>query len=69
MGYYIYYSQTVGEARIHSGDCPDCKHGFVFTEASEQKGEWLGPFSSYHDAESAAEKTKADVHACAQCMP
>lgn len=69
MGYYIYYRSADGEAQIHNGDCPHCKHGYVSDERPEQKGEWLGPFRSYHDAESAAEKTRAVLSECEHCMP
>jgi hypothetical protein len=69
MGYYIYYRSAFGEAQIHYGDCPHCKHGYVSEKNAEKKGEWLGPFSSYHDAENAAEKNKAVVLDCEHCMP
>lgn len=71
MGYYIYYSKACGEARIHYGDCPYCRHGYFGRDSSgkTESGEWLGPFKSYHDAETAAEKKEAEVSNCADCMP
>ncbi|RJP21652.1 MAG: hypothetical protein C4520_09445 [Candidatus Abyssobacteria bacterium SURF_5] len=72
MGYYIFHNKTVGEAQIHYGDCPHCRHGYGRTEEAEVEpkgGEWLGPFSSYHDAEMAAGKARAHVRDCVECMP
>ncbi len=71
MGYYIYYSKKFREARIHYGHCPQCNHGYVVEETitPRQNGKWLGPFSSYREAEIAAGRAKAEVVVCSQCMP
>ncbi len=69
MGYYIHYKQAIGEAQIHSGDCPHCRHGYVPDEDPRKKGKWLGPFASYHEAEHAAAETRAQVLDCVDCMP
>jgi hypothetical protein len=71
MGYYILHDKASGQAQIHYGDCPECRHGYRSSEKQEtaRKEEWLGPFNSYHDAESAAVKTEANVLDCSQCIP
>ncbi|MBI4830957.1 MAG: hypothetical protein HY801_05265 [Candidatus Lindowbacteria bacterium] len=71
MGYYVYLSKVSGEARIHYGQCPQCNHGYGSQEmpAKPETGKWLGPFSSYLNAETAAEEAEARVLDCVDCMP
>ncbi|MBI5118637.1 hypothetical protein HZA56_19380 [Candidatus Poribacteria bacterium] len=71
MGYYVHLSKASGEARIHYGNCPQCNHGFgsQYTPEKLEAGKWLGPFSSYSNAEAAAEETEARVLDCVDCMP
>ncbi len=69
MGYYIHYNETCGEARIHSGNCPQCNHGYASEDLPEQApGKWIGPFNSYHSAEMEAVKANAEVLDCKHCI-
>jgi hypothetical protein len=71
MGYYVCLSKASGEARIHYGHCLQCNHGFGSQESPPklETGKWIGPFSSYSNAEAAAEENEARVLDCVDCMP
>jgi hypothetical protein len=68
MGYYIFQNKADGWVKVHYADCPHCKHGYARPEEGKSaSGEWLGPFTSYSIAETAAKKTQAHVKNCENC--
>ncbi|RJP64431.1 MAG: hypothetical protein C4532_19250 [Candidatus Abyssobacteria bacterium SURF_17] len=68
MGYYVFQNRADGWVEVHYADCPHCNHGFARPEGTDPaRSEWLGPFTSYLTAESAAKETRAHVKDCENC--
>ena len=72
MTYYVYENWRAEghKARIHFSNCPSCNDGVgVHPDASDENGQWLGPFETFQDAFEAAQRTEGQVSACQRCNP
>jgi len=68
--YWVYENWTHKRAIIHGGDCSFCNHGKgMHAGATNQNGQWLGPFTSLEHADKVAQSTGRDeIRSCQICI-
>ena len=69
MSFYVYENWTAEhKAVIHRGSCGNCQYGAGCHHnlCGNKNGQWLGPFKTYDEAISVANKTgrKVRSHKC-----
>lgn len=72
MKFYIYENwRAHGHTmRIHVGSCSFCRDGTgIHRETRGGNGKWHGPFDSYQNARSIADRSQAQVSDCRFCSP
>lgn len=71
MEHWVYDNRVHRYARVHRGECTFCEHGQGLHRRGQKAaaGQWLGPFPSLAEAQSAVHATSRTVSRCSVCTP
>lgn len=71
MEHWVYDNRVNRYARVHRADCTFCDQGQGLHRRglNAAAGQWLGPFPSLADAQTAADATGRTVSRCSVCAP
>ena len=76
MIYFVYENwwgyEYIHHARVHFAHCSHCNNGRGrkgIQDVADSMSQWLGPFSSFHQAKDAAKQTRKQVSLCGVCGP